>query len=54
MIKLTKDITDNCGDSDLFVPAGTVVALVSKEDGYLIVEVDGLVFPVTEGEYEDA
>jgi hypothetical protein len=52
---ITKDIRDESGDTDLFVPAGTVVNFINDEGDYIIAAlVDGSVsFPLDPGEYEE-
>lgn len=53
-VKLTKDITDPTGDTDLFIPKGTVVNVLSEEDYGIIAETpDGVhSFPLDPDEYE--
>jgi len=52
-VRLVSDVRDLSGDTDLFVPAGTVVNVVSDEGDYLIVETESgdVSFPVDADEY---
>jgi hypothetical protein len=48
----TIDITDPTGDSDLFIPAGSQVYILSDEGVYAIAEHGDVTFPVDYDEIE--
>lgn len=55
-LKLIKDVRDESGDTDFYLPAGEIVDFVSDEGDYVIAKTeDGKVsFPLDQDEYKPA
>jgi hypothetical protein len=49
--KMTKDIRDESGDTDLYVPTGTIIDVERDDDGW-IGRGNGWSFPIFDDEFE--